>query len=262
MSALRALTFALVVIVGLLAASPVSAQAHGSPSSAMQGPKEHSEILSSEARAAKLAELETWLRRLTGKFSYSGQVKFHLGFGCSIGRAPCEIPGMDCSSLVCYLVSPATGVASCGVIGEGAGVHCMINVKWRQTKVVMPPSLPMTMPIPDLVKIWPGRSLAPATVLYGIDPDKLEVRYLLIDGRSIAESATGVLQDDTVTFKVACVDASFPLCSQKLQIRASPREPVQAHLEIRRSNVLMGEYSLVMSREAESLNTSPAKKSR
>lgn len=55
--------------------------------------------------------------------------------------------------------------------------------------------------------------------MFGIDPDTLAVRYLLVDGKSIAEEASGSLQGDTVTFTAECVN-ELVTCRQKLSILA------------------------------------------
>lgn len=103
------------------------------------------------------------------------------------------------------------------MVGDGPGVHCLISVPWLQPVVFQPP--PPFHHAKTTTITWPGRILEPATILFGIDPDALAVRYLLVDGKSIAEEASGSLQGDTVTFTTECVNESVS-CRQKLSILA------------------------------------------
>lgn len=59
------------------------------------------------------------------------------------------------------------------------------------------------VPAPEIP--WASHNLGPATVLYGNDPDKLEIRFLLADGRSRDTEEAGLLQGDTVKFLVPVV---------------------------------------------------------
>jgi hypothetical protein len=95
----------------------------------------------------------------------------------------------------------------CTGFGDGPGIHCVIG----------PPQNALTVS-------------APTMILYGLDPDAPGVRYLQVNGRSIAEGDLGKLSGDTVTFsKVPCpkfVDEqpriAIMTCDRKLRIYAPP----------------------------------------
>lgn len=255
---LMAGAIALLASLVLLASNQVSAQTR-QPVSAEKATEERPHIGASEASAQKITELEAWLKRLTGRFTYTGQVKYHAGFGCVVNRSPCDLPSLSCDRAGCWVLRPASGTADCRAVGQGPGVQCVVNVYWPLTKVL---SLPEPSPVKERVAIWPGRSLTQAMAMYGFDPRTLEVRYMLVDGSSIAEAATGTLRGDTGVFNVACVDATIPLCTQTLQIHAPPGGSIEMHLEIQHSSRLVGEYILFMHRDTEEPNRNSADKSR
>lgn len=99
----------------------------------------------------------------------------------------------------------ARGVGDCAAIGAGAGVQCMIHVSW--------PS----------VRDRPGLSLLePAMLLYGIDPQRQQVRRLQVDSKSIAVEAFGNLSGNRVKFKFDCVnEPAFPPCRRFVVIEVA-----------------------------------------
>lgn len=210
----RQLTLAgLLVSVAVFLAGEVNAQARGQLT---PGPQRSTEPAGGyAAREAKLAELDAWLRRLVGKFRYEGEIQISA-FACD-NRGPCEIPGFNCVFSMCFAVRTFQGAGDCMSIGAGPGVHCVINVPWPESIQV---PHPFTAQLLNLR--WRGRLLAPAMIQYGMDTDSLGIRYLLVDSKSIAESALGVLRGDTVTFTTAgCVNSGLISCRQIFSIHAS-----------------------------------------
>jgi len=108
------------------------------------------------ARARKLGELDTWLRRLVGRYVVTRS-------GITQGRADCII------------------------IGDGPGVHCVNGgAEAAQSATLF-------------------SSGGPWMILFGLDPDAPGIRYLRVDGQSLAEGDLGKLSGDTVTFsRVQC----------------------------------------------------------
>lgn len=94
-------------------------------------------------------------------------------------------------------------VTDCVVIGTGPGVHCVRGGVLDE---------------------------APTMILYGLDPDLPGIRYLQVNGRSLAEGDVGKLSGDTVIFSsVQCptsVDRRavvfVPNCEQQIRIYAPP----------------------------------------
>ncbi len=148
------------------------------------------------ARAKKLAELSAWLKRLVGRFHYEGYMVLFTGAGC---RGCGDIGGYLRIGDLYYLSRAVTGVGDCKAFGTGPGVHCAISVPWPAPAAIV---LPVGGRGSVNVRPWPGPSLDPAMILYGIDPDSLAIRMLVVDGHSIALSMLGVLQGDTATFKM------------------------------------------------------------
>jgi hypothetical protein len=172
----------------------------------------------SVARDEKLAELDAWLSRLVGKF----RVEAYLDNTVVRCHPTCELlrVSFQCAGRECKAIRQSSGAGDCDRVGDGPGVHCIINVPWLQPVVFTPPPPLDVLPEARTTTIpWPGRILEPATILFGIDPDNPAVRYLLVDGKSIAEEASGSLQGDTVTFTAECVNESVT-CRQKLSILA------------------------------------------
>lgn len=94
------------ILLALLLSGTVRAQAHG-PSSAVGEQPEPDPAEVAVARATKLADLDIWLRRLAGQFSYEG----------------IKDPGTE----------SARGNGNCIGIGTGPGVQCMIYVSVPST---------------------------------------------------------------------------------------------------------------------------------
>jgi len=169
-----------------------NAQARGP--SAVKATVELDEAEVAAARAAQLEQLDTWLRRLAGRFVFSGEITNDAESTCDRGRRDFERQHFN-GSLGCGGGSkPAPtvtieGNGDCVGVSSGAGVHCVIQLDW------IPPDPPYT---PYIRASW----FNPGIVLYGIDPNALGIRYLQVSDRSIAETALGVLEDDTVTFKL------------------------------------------------------------
>jgi len=170
----------------LLFCGEVHAQARGPSVAALQDSVAQPALSGPE----KLAALDTWLRRLAGRYRIT-----------RMGRA--------------------AGMEDCIGIGAGPGVQCVIG----------PPP-----PNPD--------GTAPTMVLYGVDPDVPGIRYLQVNGRSIAEGDLGKLSDDTLGFsKVQCPTtlnrqsgSSMLSCQRQVRIYAPPGSTdvlIQTHTEQR-----------------------------
>lgn len=200
---------ALLACAALFACVEAGAQARG-PSkratrSSAQGPE-------SGDHARKLAELDAFLRRLTGRFQYEG-VAEDPGDYCYVPRNSRGIP-LICVSAV---REPAKGKSDCVGIGEGPGTHCVVNVTW-------PDFTDPTRRLPGPGKTWfppLPPALAPSLVLYGIEPRNPGLRLLQIDSKSIAEAALGSLKGDTVTFRTDCAN-EISACKRIIRIEAPP----------------------------------------
>jgi hypothetical protein len=125
----------------------------------------YGEKLPADARTRKLAEMELWLRNLTGKYRIEGR------YGNSGGT------------------SPVRGTADCFGIGSGPGMACAISAEWSAPKEVIKDRRL------DQVLYNAMRGLV---LLFGIDPGASQVRVTLMDFRAIGMS--GFLDEGTVMF--------------------------------------------------------------
>ena len=114
---------------------------------------------------------DVWLGRLSGRFEFEGSANPYLTPSESDPRSP----------------RAATGRSDCVHVGSGPGIHCVLNVAWRE-EWMMGNAIP------------PHPYLNPSMVLYGIDREGGLLHYLLVNNKGIAEGGTGVLSGNTATF--------------------------------------------------------------
>jgi len=156
-------------------------------------------------RVQTVKDMETWLRRLTGRFHYQGIE---------------EIPPPYCTrssrGLACTTPKPrdAEGTWDCVNIGNGAGVHCIIGSTALRRNVMRP------------------NMDSPVMLLFGINPDKPEIRYMRLDEDGIASESTGYLKDDKATFRTPCVNPATTGCTRVLTIEATPGKPVRMTIDV------------------------------
>jgi hypothetical protein len=123
----------------------------------------HGVKLEPDAGARKLAEMELWLRRLTGKFRIVGEYTNDGGN------------------------SQILGTANCFAVGSGPGVSCAISAKWKAPKeACKDPQLDTVLNI----------AVQPLVLLFGIDPVASQLRVTLVDFRAV--TMQGFLVDDAV----------------------------------------------------------------
>lgn len=107
MSRIRRPLIAMFACLGALVMERADAQSHAAPPAAREKPDPEVEAARKEAsRQLKVAELDAWLRRLSGRFIYEGIYD----------------PGFQ----------PARGEGDCIGVGNGPGVQCVIHVRWPE----------------------------------------------------------------------------------------------------------------------------------
>jgi hypothetical protein len=216
--------------IALVALLPVAAFAASPARTAAEPDKleELSEVLvSGEKPTRKVAELIPWLRRLLGQYTYEGYVD--LG-----GKG-----NPDDQRRV-------RGVGLCVGFGVAPGVQCEINVRWPESKG------------PQGEQIMGGVSpLAPAMILYGLEPDDLGIRYLQVDNRGLAEGATGFIIRDTATFRTPCVDVPEG-CQRITRITAEPDSKlIEMQVDTEVNYELAMRYRFQLTRVAEIQSKAP-----
>lgn len=196
----------------MFSCTTVNAQARAP--SAVKTPVVREEAEGAAARVAQLEQLDTWLRRLAGRFDFSGEISGESESTCDQAGREFNRQHSGDSSLGCRggSIPPPpvkiSGNADCVGISSGAGVHCVIQLDWQ-------------VPVPrygyGYSPAYRASWFNPGIILYGIDPNALGIRFLQVSQRSIAESALGVLEDNTVTFKLP-----GRYSSRKVQVIAPP----------------------------------------
>jgi hypothetical protein len=141
----------------------------------MQRDRALEEVLDDATRAAKLAELKIWIKRIPGRFRIAGQV--------SNLRSKGKIRGF----------------ADCASVGEGFGVQCIFNASWPVIdaaesgfQALMEGPIPRPSPSEAL------RSFHPALMVLGLDPTLAEVQAVLVTDDSLAHTWAGRLNGNTL----------------------------------------------------------------
>jgi hypothetical protein len=199
------------------------------------------EVFDDATRATKLAELQTWIRRIPGRFQVEGRVE-RLGPGGPVG-------------------GKVSGVADCAGVGEGAGVQCIFNATWPVIdggSLSFGPNAPIPRPTPSEAL----RTFRPALLALGLDPALSEVRALMVTDDSFAHTWAGRLSADTLRAQrlTGCrdppiIDAPDFRCFQPLELTAEP-ESSSVTMVLRSSGITI---TLAMRRDPEARPEKPMK---
>lgn len=148
-------------------------------------------------------ELSVWLQRLTGSFSVEGMT---------------SVPGRaDCPTF-CVGIK---GKANCVAVGKGPGVQCMLNAAWEDQFEIIMYSEDPNEPV-GVFELPGGVSyLDPSVALFGLDPGKSAINYLLVDNKGLPEGKPGQVNGNRATFRMTCVNAPVLFNAMKPQ-RTTP----------------------------------------
>jgi hypothetical protein len=154
--------------------------------------KELSEILIDGQRPEKDPQkVIDWMARLVGEFDWEGYVDVR-------GKGKPED------------TKPVRGTSNCIGFGPAPAVQCEIKVRWSTVKG------------PDGQEILGGKSnLNPAMMLYGFEPDRFGIRYMLVDSDGIADGAMGYVIGNTLVSRTPCVNVPGQ-CERAAHITADP----------------------------------------
>lgn len=120
-----------------------------------KGLDEHGNQLDADRRAKKLAEMETWLRRLVGKYRIDG--KYWNSGG----------------------TSTVQGSAECFGVGGGPGVSCVLSPTWKAPKETHKDKR-----LDKALEI----AMQPLVLLFGMDPGASQIRVTMVDFRAVGKS--------------------------------------------------------------------------
>jgi hypothetical protein len=162
---------------------------------------------------------EEWLRRLVGKYKFDGLVQVVALGDC--GPLPPDPANQETTSEAppepyCRTIK---GKGDCVAIGTGPGVQCILNVSWQDMYEIVYPTTSEGEVNTDPAGVFelPGGPsyLDPSMALFGIDPGKSEINYLLVDQKGMPEGGLGYVRSNRATFRSECVNESNLLNAMK-----------------------------------------------
>lgn len=221
-----ALTLALLLSGPALAAGFTCAPADSSNANP-QALEELDEVLvTAEEITTNTQDLQAWLKRLVGQYTYEGHVDL-----CGKGNAK------D--------LRPVTGNSDCMVLGSRPNVHCTVNVRWPSTRGE------------NGAPVFGGVSnLFPAYAIYSLEARNIPERqlgrwglmFMQVDSKGVAEWGFGTLVGDTFTSREPCV--AVPGACQKItRITARPdSEEITMLVDIRIDNQRVLRQSFLLHR--------------
>lgn len=198
---------------------PVAAQA---AAPAARSSQELDEVLVNGVRVKPdrdAVKILGWLRRLVGQFSYLGYVDVRAD------GVPRQRQGVH-------------GVGKCIAFGKAPGVNCTVSVVWPEVHG------------PDGEDILGGVSmLNPAMLQFGLDADRLGIRYMQVDSRGIADRGNGYLWGDTLMTTTHCVGIPGE-CQRITRITPQPDgQFVEMQTDIEMDGRRVVRYLFVMQRQ-------------
>jgi hypothetical protein len=170
------------------------------------------------------AAIAAWLRRLVGRYRFEGMVQVDYTEQGTDPEYGCVDPETGNPRPFCKSIQ---GKGDCVAVGTGPGVQCVLAVEWQDIyEVLYPEDLVPGEPAPPVGAFnLPGgvSYLDPAMALFGLDPGKSGINYLLVDNKGLPEGGLGFLAGDRATFKASCVNAAILFNGMKPPPRG--REP-------------------------------------
>jgi hypothetical protein len=207
------------ILQAVLAAGPVvAAAAEAQPA---QPDRQLDEVLvegtrlKSERNAQKIID---WMARLVGSFTFEGHVDLH-GKGNAADLRQVQ------------------GAGNCTGFGPAPAVQCEIKVRWPEARGERGEAIPGGVSQFD-----------PAMILYGFEPNRLGIRYMLVGSKGVANGDLALLVGDTLVSRTPCVD--FPgNCQRVMRVTAAPDlELVEMRIELAVDQRKALEYAFVMRR--------------
>jgi len=170
-------------------------------------------------RVQTVRDMQTWLRRLTGRFRYVGVDEVPTAACIQI-----KPKGRPAEPMKCQAGRPrdAEGVWDCVNIGKGSGVHCVIG-STAQRRDPTKPNLD-----------------GPTMILLGIDPDIPAIRYMQLNEDGIAAEYLGHLRGNAVIFNAPCIPPEGNNCSIEIKITAPTGAPI--HWKFDKTRLVFDEY--------------------
>jgi hypothetical protein len=145
-----------------------------------QAEKEEQALRDPAVRAELFAELDAWFRRMPGRYRIEGRIEkpeFRAGASTTVS-------------------GKVTGVADCSGIGEGVGVHCILNATWPIIETAVtgfggPGRKADPLPASDML-----RTFNPAVLAMGLNLDPPGIRAQMVNADSLSHVWVGKLVGD------------------------------------------------------------------
>ena len=155
-----------------------------------------------ETRAEKMAELQTWLGRMVGRFRVVIPPVVPIISLCGFqpaGRSPCTAGD---EVLTRFVRPQREGLADCRKIGSGPGVSCVLHFDDRGFQ-------------------FPAGG--PRVILLGLDPDNPGIRLMDVGSAdSAARTGRSYLRGDAVSFTLECMPGPGLNCRHYERFRITP----------------------------------------
>jgi hypothetical protein len=192
----RCIVTALLIGAAMLASTGASAQPR-EPAPAWVDP------------AGPPTEMDVWLRRMVGRYTFDGLVHVIAQGDC----APLPPQGSAPPPPFTPACQGVKGKGDCIGIGTGPGVQCVLNVMWQDMYDVNFEG--------GTVSALPGAIsyLDPAMALFGLDPGRASINYLLVDNKGLPEGGPGSSTGNRATFRTTCVNQAVG-CHRTIRIEA------------------------------------------
>lgn len=178
-------------------------------------------VITGEQITTRTSDLQAWLRRLAGQYTYEGYVDL-----CGKGNAADQ--------------RPVTGMADCASSPSSPIVHCTVHARWPEARGDN--GIPVLGGVSNLMPALVSYSLEPryipgselseaafqAAIRTGIPAGALPtsrwgLMFTQLDNRGIAEWGSGELVGDTFTSREPCVGIeTADTCQKIVRITASP----------------------------------------
>jgi len=190
--------------------------------------KERIELLDPAVRAGKFAELDAFLRRLTGRFRIEGKIEREM----IIQIGPAEPLPNDPLPTVAPMADvirtgDVTGIADCDAVGESAGLDCFISASWPTIdNSSWTPRVSIDNPLwkyfhPASTPSESLNAMRPAVLVLGLTTDPPRIHATIVTSETLGNDLTGKLTGASAKLLVSspCDGAA---CFGSFEIIAEP----------------------------------------
>lgn len=184
-------------------------------------------LLDPAVHASRTAELEVFLRRLSGRFRIDGEITSSAPVALRTG-----VPEIPVVTMPGTRTGAVTGIADCIAIGDGVGVNCIFSASWP----IIDNRMRMPFPAGSRLDLLANHSLAaseqlqtmrPAVLVIGLTADPLRVRAMMVTADTLSYNWSGKLEGDSAKLKAPIPSCFFVVrCYLALEILARPDSEV------------------------------------